>query len=667
MMKDHLNIENSVRANHGGGLQTKAAKEEFAAALKKAGVPDRATIKAALIAQRDEERAGKPKGEVATPKPAKAPVAPKPVNPEIAKVEKEIASLDKQLERAKAAAEKANDAYLRATERRKGARQRLQSTAEVGARDRAQRADDAARAIAKQISDAKERLDELNGVVKTAPMQAPKGAQRERIVKVLDTISRINRRAGEISKEHGENSDEYKAFKAKYFPIYQKLDAERKKLQGEAFGGSGKPKAEAATPKPPRKAVSDEKVVAAFNRSVENVKRAQAEVDKLKDAHWSDPRVTAAEKKRAKALEAATLLRQAHHAVDREAFLRAAGEYKKAIDKADAIDEKAREAFERSSYNAFNLPEDHPINKLRDEARTLRRQAKMGPGNRMNAAYYGEPATPGKLTSDGGGEVHSSIPSGLPRGGAKSDLKEFLDGSDVVMAFNPKGFSRFISEGEAKNGFHSDTGGIKVGKGGYLDGRRRGESNVLGIPSSADAEDRPVYAALEHPDRAKSLQGGSGNQMSNYGGIQVVFNPSVKDRATFTVGDSLDYNSPRRIMASPVRDPAAPVRTEGKGKDKNVDLKIGPERHSGNMEIVSGYEGDTRVTPSYVEAQIHGGLKASDIKEVRYYRGHDIPSSTRRLLEEQGVKIVEMPPKMGELRLGPNSPNFKDINATELE
>jgi hypothetical protein len=59
MMKDHLNIENSVRANHGGGLQTKAAKEEFAAALKKAGVPDKATIKAALVAQRDEERAGK--------------------------------------------------------------------------------------------------------------------------------------------------------------------------------------------------------------------------------------------------------------------------------------------------------------------------------------------------------------------------------------------------------------------------------------------------------------------------------------------------------------------------------------------------------------------------------------------------------------------------------
>ena len=63
-MKDHLNIENSVRANHGGEIRSKAAKEEFAAALKKAGVPDKATIKAALVAQRDEERAG----SAATPK-----------------------------------------------------------------------------------------------------------------------------------------------------------------------------------------------------------------------------------------------------------------------------------------------------------------------------------------------------------------------------------------------------------------------------------------------------------------------------------------------------------------------------------------------------------------------------------------------------------------------
>ena len=56
---DHQNITNRVAANHGGSIRTKAAKEEHAAELKKAGVPDRATITAALKAQRNEELGAK--------------------------------------------------------------------------------------------------------------------------------------------------------------------------------------------------------------------------------------------------------------------------------------------------------------------------------------------------------------------------------------------------------------------------------------------------------------------------------------------------------------------------------------------------------------------------------------------------------------------------------
>jgi hypothetical protein len=73
MMKDHLNITNRVAADHGGAIRSKAAKEQLAAELKKAGVPDKAAIREALIAQRNEERAGKPERAAATPKPPKEP------------------------------------------------------------------------------------------------------------------------------------------------------------------------------------------------------------------------------------------------------------------------------------------------------------------------------------------------------------------------------------------------------------------------------------------------------------------------------------------------------------------------------------------------------------------------------------------------------------------
>jgi hypothetical protein len=55
MMMEHANIRNRVAADHGGEIRSKVAKEQFAAALKKAKVPDKETIKAALVKQRAEE------------------------------------------------------------------------------------------------------------------------------------------------------------------------------------------------------------------------------------------------------------------------------------------------------------------------------------------------------------------------------------------------------------------------------------------------------------------------------------------------------------------------------------------------------------------------------------------------------------------------------------
>jgi len=59
MMTDHLNITNRVAADHGGAIRTKAAKEQLAVELKKAGVPNKEEIKQALLKQRESEGAPK--------------------------------------------------------------------------------------------------------------------------------------------------------------------------------------------------------------------------------------------------------------------------------------------------------------------------------------------------------------------------------------------------------------------------------------------------------------------------------------------------------------------------------------------------------------------------------------------------------------------------------
>lgn len=458
-------------------------------------------------------------------------------------------------------------------------------------------------------------------------------------------------------------------------------DYQRERLQQElGKRGGGQPKPSIKSPEKPKETeaksepaktsskVSDEKLKAAFNKAVSAMETAEKDRKKLQaeGVGWDDPRSKAVSEKMGKAQEAVTTIRQAYHAVDRDRFLRESAEVRRLALKSRAIRKEVEEAGKKEGYNVYTLPSEHPLNKKLAEAFKLENQRISEVEPRRKAAFYGEPATIAKAKSDGGGQVDPSIPSRVPRGGASQDLKDFLNGSEVVMAFNPSGFSKFVKEGEAKNGFQQGTGGIKKGKSGYLDGRKSGEENTMGIPKQAGANERPVYAALEHPERTRSLQGGQNNQMANYGGVQVVMNPSVKDRATFTVGDSLDYNAPRGIMASPVRDPANPVRQYAETEDKRVKLDFSGGPDSQGMRIRTSYDAGP-TPPSYVEAQIHGGLKTSDIKEVRYYKGHDIPAGTRKLLEEQGVKIVELPPRMDDLRLYSGNPSYNDITAVSPE
>jgi hypothetical protein len=418
------------------------------------------------------------------------------------------------------------------------------------------------------------------------------------------------------------------------------------------------PKAQDSGKRPTK--ISDEKVKEVFNRALDReaqLKEQAAELSK-QGKDWKDPEVKALTAKIGKANQAALLMRQAYYAQDRDAFLKATGEKKKLTDESDRLNRRANEMATKDGFNVYNTPKDHPSKALQDRATDLRIKANDLPRDRVNAAYFGEPVKLSKAPSDGGGKVDAAVPTRVPRGGADKDLKDFLDGAVPVMAFNEKGFAKFVKEGEAKNGFEAGTGGIKKGKSGYLEGRRSGEEAVMGISKLASPKERPVYAALEHPDRARSLQGGP-NQMAQYGGVQVVFNNSVKDRATFTIGDSLDAARPRGIMASPVRDPANPSSPRTQVQDIQYNGGLNSQR----MSMTTSMDNGIRLPSAYVEAQIHGGLRTSDIKEVRYYRGHDIPPAARKALEKQGVRIVELPPQMDDLKLERTDPNYRNIEA----
>lgn len=112
------------------------------------------------------------------------------------------------------------------------------------------------------------------------------------------------------------------------------------------------------------------------------------------------------------------------------------------------------------------------------------------------------------------------------------------------------------------------------------------EAAMFGYPRGMNPEQRPIYGMVETGGPKPSSTRGN----EQYGTVTLVLKDEVKDRATFTNGDSLNMN-PQHV---PVRDPSS---------------RVAQERVSRRTQV--GSDNDT-----YYEAQIHGGVKTSDIARV---------------------------------------------------
>ena len=269
--------------------------------------------------------------------------------------------------------------------------------------------------------------------------------------------------------------------------------------------------------------------------------------------------------------------------------------------------------------------------------------------------YYGEPVEVRPLGKKLG-EVHPVVAAlKVRRGGADEATKRFMADADVNIQMDPKILGKFITDGEFKSVFEGGKGGVTDGRKGskrsdYLRVRKEGEQRLFGIPTEDDGQ-RPIYGYLEHPDRSKGQGGGMADQ---YGAVQLVFHESVKERTTYTPGDSLDD---RRMggFAAPVNDPAnwSKVQTQGyfsfeEDAAKNpVTANAGPSTEDWRVEVTTNAGQDVEVlTPRYIEAQIHGGLRLQDVKEIRVPVGFKLTPAMSKRLKESGVQVTVIPPPM---------------------
>lgn len=231
---------------------------------------------------------------------------------------------------------------------------------------------------------------------------------------------------------------------------------------------------------------------------------------------------------------------------------------------------------------------------------------------------------------------------------AEGQILGILKTGTVTMAATEGVFESILADGRYKNQFETRTSG------GALDTgiRKVGEGLAMAVPAGTKLAERPVYGFLTNNETVHSYQSITDAQrdvsganrenwlganllgteltwqritsinndnVDQYGEVRFTLKPEVRSRTTATVGDSLRTG----VMSDGVTNPKPDLLNMGL-------YKVGAVHH------LSG-------SPSadYVEAQIHGGVKVSDIDRIYVPAGR--VDAVKAMVEAKGLNIPVLP------------------------
>ena len=199
----------------------------------------------------------------------------------------------------------------------------------------------------------------------------------------------------------------------------------------------------------------------------------------------------------------------------------------------------------------------------------------------------------------------------------KSKLKPLIDKSQLrIRVPHTEVLDKILDEGY-KNMMETGTSNVDYD----VELRKRISGRLFGFDESkASASDFEIYGYL-HDDIDADLNNES--EISLYGGIVVELKKeNLKDRTTFTVGDSLGLLADERVAerTGRVADPGFSVRPSKITDISSTSMQIEDLgslylARNRNLETVEEFKEIFPFVP-YIEAQFHGGVKPSDIASV---------------------------------------------------
>jgi hypothetical protein len=227
---------------------------------------------------------------------------------------------------------------------------------------------------------------------------------------------------------------------------------------------------------------------------------------------------------------------------------------------------------------------------------------------------------------------------------AQENMRKLL--ADSVIQINVRSadtLDMILSDGRFKSQFETHTSG------GSLDPSRRShtEAELFGVPVKRKPADRPIYGSVQSPwtpPRKEDYSTGDDDHTRAYGNSLIRLKGDVKARTTFTGDDSLSSGySPSRLndpkMASFLDREILSYDFGLKNKDDVFDPYV--KRRLLHMTAATSVSG--LKSGSYVEAQIHGGVKVSDISDIWVRKeGYDTPAQWMKdHLSDKSVQAIK--------------------------
>ena len=159
----------------------------------------------------------------------------------------------------------------------------------------------------------------------------------------------------------------------------------------------------------------------------------------------------------------------------------------------------------------------------------------------------------------------------------------------------------------------------------YKEARYDLEKGLWGQPTNANS---PIYGYFDTP-----LQPSVGNETLSYGDVTIILKDNVAGRTTISPGDSANHGL-TPVLVTDAR--------KGNLSLEQIDSAYRSRYFQRGVTSVSRPIRSVRTIGDidYFEAQIHGGVRLSDIKSVRLEKYSIVGEDTIALLEKAGIGVI---------------------------